>query len=101
MLIVKNDHMLPEEVYITIRLNKRGLMIRSKEDIFETLAVLGKSKKALLGLDENLKFQRTISNEQKIEIRYGSSTVDIRSTSDCEETRDIIDQAIELFKKVI
>ena len=104
MLIIKHDHTLPKNIDICLRKSEQGMMIRSRNDIFETFAILGKSKKVLLGIESE--GQVTVVNFDKavaatVEIRYKDLKVDVRRTVKNEEAIKMVNEAIEMVKKVI
>lgn len=104
MLIIKHDHMLPTGVDICLRVKEDGLMVRSRSEIFETLAILGKAKKVLLGMEEEghtaiLHYEPPVA--PTMEIWYEDCKVLVRSTVENDEAIKMVNEAIEMVKKVI
>lgn len=103
MLIIKHDHTLPTGVDILLRRKEDGLMLRSKSDIFEILAYLGKTKMVLLGMKDEgniviLWYDPPV--QPTMEILYEDGKVLVRSTVEHDEALKMVDEAIKMVKKV-
>lgn len=104
MFIMKNDHTLPVGVDVCLRTNEDGLMVRARGEIFETLAILGKAKMALLGMCENGKVAMICYDSPvapSVQISYRNYNVLVSSTVENDKAIEMVNEAIEMVKKVI
>ena len=104
MLVIFHDHQLPKETDVCVRQRETGVMVRSRLELFETLGILGKAKMVLMGYANTdtvllVKHEKPVA--PSVEINYQNQVVYLKTTVEVDETRALVEQAIEMIKDLV